>query len=121
MTPDDIRSMQRDLEDHARTLGRLLEIRAWAIKSLNLDYSPGDTVRIAKDLSIKENSGWWSYRHHLVVGAKGTVGEVDFNQFSKQWQVTFKPEGENYTFSLLASEVEKAPACECDRQNEAAS
>lgn len=57
---------------------KLREIRDWAIKSLGLDYQPGDRVQIVTPPDIGKNSGWRGYEEVLAAGRTGTAGEIHF-------------------------------------------
>jgi hypothetical protein len=46
----------------------------------DLDLKEGDKVELTRDVAstIGPNSGWYTYRHAMVAGAKATVYEVSF-------------------------------------------
>jgi hypothetical protein len=52
----------------------------------------GDRVVIVRDLKIPESSGWYSCRHFLILGAKGTVRKVKFFGGSFRVDVVFDNE-----------------------------
>src|SRR5690242_2952535 len=74
-----------------REVHQLLAIKAWALKSLRLDYEVGDRVEIVSwepQAKAKErSSGWYTYREALACGQTGVVTEILFNRFVGSWQV----------------------------------
>jgi hypothetical protein len=86
-------------------IGNLRAIKEWAIKSLRLDYVPGDRVRLVAPprISKHHNPGWLGYIDVLVPGARGTAGEIRFQTFGSRWMCDFRmeiPDRGSRTFCL---------------------
>ena len=64
------------------------------VKESVLFLKDGDRARISSPFAqdLTRDSGWYSYRECLAVGAEGTVHDVSFNDHHGIWQASFQPD-----------------------------
>jgi hypothetical protein len=69
---------------------RLRAIEQWAIKSLNLDYTVGDAVKVIDYIPCM--GGWDGYQECLAIGTTGTVLSIDFSEYHQSWHALYAPD-----------------------------
>lgn len=84
----------RDLQETRDEVNKLRSIRDWAVRSLDLDYKPGDRIEIMSPRPSQSQHGWACYHEALAPGRVGIAGEIEFNPYSDagrgRWHVLVK-------------------------------
>ena len=86
-------------EDLSYGLERLGYFQQELFKYAN--FKSNDIVEISKDMNLTEDNGWFSYRHHLTLGCKVKIVEIDHYKGTFRYSCIIDLEGlQHGTFAI---------------------